>query len=100
MIAAEEKPITGAAANRPHAAAVRIDARGAAIVEAAAVHRAPEGRIELEVRAAPLPPHRPEHVLEMRPGAAMRPVDGLPRPAPPAAERPALRSQRLAVRSC
>src|SRR5688500_12741043 len=97
MIAAEDERVTGAAQHRLHAAPVRFDARGLRIVKAPAMNCAPEVRVQLEVGASPLAPHRLEYMREvfLRPG--MRAVDGIPRAATPSAKRHLVRAQRRAV---
>ena len=97
MIAAEHERVAGAAKDRRHAAPIRFDARRARIVEAAAVKRAPEIRVELEVRAAPLVPHGSEQPLEMLLHVGVRAVERVPWASPPAAECDAIGAQRRAV---
>ena len=97
VIAAEDEAVARAAQDRLHPAAVGFDARRPRIVEASAVHRAPEVRVELEVGAAPFLPHRAEHVLEVLLHLGMRAVERVPGAAPPAAEGDLVRAQRLAV---
>src|SRR6266699_4752532 len=97
MIAAEKKRVAGAAEDRPHAAAVRLDPCRARIVQTAAVHRAPEVRVEFEVGAAPLLAHRSKQMLEMILDCRMRSIECVPWPAPPAAERHPIGPQRPAV---
>src|SRR5262249_40626890 len=97
MIAAEEESIARATRNRRHAAPVGFNPRRARIMEPSAVHRAPEGRIELEVGAPPLLAHRAEYALEVCLRLRMRSVDRVPRTAAPSAERHTIGSQRRAV---
>ena len=97
MVAAEDERVAAAAQHRRHAAPIGLDARRARIVEAAAVNRAPEVGVELEIRAAPLVAHRREDALEMRLRFRMRAVERVPRATAPAAERDAIGAQRLAV---
>src|SRR5438876_4442555 len=98
MIAAEEKRVARAAHDRLHPATVRLDPRRVRIVETAAVHRAPEVRVELEVRAAPLLAHRRKETLEMLLDVRMRAVERVPRAATPASERHAIGAQRRTIR--
>src|SRR5688500_18519397 len=81
-----------------HPPPVGLEARGAWIVEAAAVDRAPEIRVELEVGHAPPLAHGAEDLLEMCLRARMRAVHRVPGPAAPAAEGHAVRAQGSAVR--
>src|SRR5439155_10182428 len=97
MIAAEDERIARAAKDRLHAAAIRFDARRLRIVETAAVHRAPEVRVQLEVGAAPFLPHRAEDVREMLLRIAVRAVERVPGTATPAAKGHAIGSQRCAL---
>src|SRR5262249_21330000 len=96
MVAAEDEGVTRAAKNCLHAAPVRFDPGRAWIVKSAAVHRAPERRIQLEVRAAPLRAHGVKHALEMFLRTRMRAVEREPGSTPPATEGDAIGSQRRA----
>src|SRR5437588_12852372 len=97
MVAAEDEAVARAAENRLHAAAVRLDACGARVPVSPAVNRAPEVCVELEVRDAPLAPHRREQVLEMFLHLRVRAVEYVPGAATPAAEGDFIRAQRLGV---
>ena len=67
-----------------------------AIVEPAAMHRAPEIGVELEIGATPFLAHGAKELFEMPLHLGMRAVERVPWPAPPAAERHAIGSQRRA----
>ncbi len=66
MVAPENEAVACAADDRVHAAAVGLDAGRARVVEPPAVHRTPEVRVELEVRAAPFGVHDVENALQVR----------------------------------
>src|SRR4051812_48643649 len=97
MVAAEDEAVAGAAEDRLHAAAVGLDARRLWIVEAPAVDRAPEIRVQLEVGDAPFATHGAEQVLEVRLHLWMRTIEDVPRTATPAAERDLVRTKRRVV---
>ena len=85
------------AQDRLHAAAVGFDARRFGVVESAPMHGAPEIGVELEVRAAPIGPHRAEQIFEVRLSLGVGSVERIPRAAPPSAEGDLVRRERLAV---
>src|SRR5205085_755507 len=95
LIAAKDETIARAREHRLHAAPVGLDARRARVVETAAVNRAPEVRIELEVGDAPLAPHRAEDCGEVLLHCRVCAVEHVPRAVPPAAESDAVGAQRL-----
>src|SRR4051794_32732846 len=97
MIAAENKAISRTVENRLHAAAVRFDACRLRIVQLAAMHRAPEVCVQLEIRTAPLVSHRVKQRFEMPLHFGMRAVQRVPRPAPPSLKRNLASRQRLTV---
>src|SRR5439155_14357467 len=97
MIAAENEAVAGAAANRVHSAPICVDACCRRIMKPAAVDRAPEIRVELEIATTPLAPHRPEQLLEMLLHRGMRAVEDVPRTAPPPAERDAVGAKRRPI---
>src|SRR5262245_32535533 len=97
MIAAENKAGTCSADDRRHASAVGLDSRRARIVEAAPVHSTPEVGVELEVGAAPFPPHSPKDSFDMLLCFGMCAVKRVPRTVPPTAERDSIRTQRFAI---
>src|SRR5689334_22555253 len=86
MIAAKDKTVACAANDSLHAAAVRLDARCLGIVQAAAVHGAPEIRIQLEISAPPLIPHGPEERFQVLLNVRVCPVERVPGTSPPPAE--------------
>src|SRR5262249_60188494 len=84
--------------DRWHPAPVGFNARRAGVVKTAAVHRAPEIRVELEVCAAPIAPHRAKDRLEMFLRFRMRAIERVPGAAPPSAEGDLVRAQWLPLR--
>src|SRR6185369_13661672 len=58
VVATEDETIFRAAQYRAHPGAISLDAGSALVVKAAAVDRAPEVCVKLEVSAAPLAVHR------------------------------------------
>ena len=65
MITTQNETIARPAQDRLHAATIGFNARGARIVKASSMNRTPEVRVELEISAAPLAPHRAKKRLEM-----------------------------------
>src|SRR4026209_857224 len=94
MIAAEDETVSGAAQDGLHHASVRFDTRPPGVVEAAAVDRAPEVRVELEIGHAPVAAHRAKYVFEMRLHVRMGTVEDVPRTTTPAPERHLVGAQR------
>src|SRR5260370_42615915 len=99
MIAAQNEAVPGAAQDRLHPAPVSFDAGRLRIVEHAAMHGAPEVRIELEVGATPLLAHGPEEAFQMLLRFRMRSIKRVPRPVSPPAEGHFVCGQRRAVGS-
>src|SRR5689334_15274251 len=97
MIAAEDEGVACAAEYGLHAAAVGFDAGRLRVVEAAAVHRAPEVRVELEVSDAPLPAHGAEDALEVLLDFGVGAIERVPRAVAPALEGDLAGGERLAV---
>src|SRR5262245_53616843 len=87
MIASQNEAVAGAAQDRLHAASIRLDACGVRIVKAATVYRAPEIRIQFEIRAPPFAAHRSKERLEVFLNFRMRSVQHVPWSVSPAAKR-------------
>src|SRR5262249_21278638 len=96
MIASENEALLRTAKNSLHSAAIGFDAGGVRVVETAAVHCAPEVRVQFEIGAAPFLAHRAEQALQMFLRFGMRAIKRVPGPAPPSAERDFARWQRRA----
>ena len=97
MIASEDEAVAGALEHGLHAAAIGFDARGFGIVEVAAVHRAPEVGVELEVSHAPLVAHGAEDGLQVLLHFGIGAVERVPGAAAPALEGDLVGGERLAV---
>src|SRR3954447_22471327 len=67
-------------------------------MQPSAVHRTPEIRIQLEIRAAPIAAHRVEHVFKMLLNLGIGSVERVPWGVPPTGERHFIRRERLAGR--
>src|SRR5215213_2916852 len=87
MITTKHKTVLDAAQYRLHAAPISLDARCVWIVKTAAVNRAPEVRVELEVSASPVASHRAEEIFEMLLHFRMSAVEHVPWTMTPATER-------------
>src|SRR5687767_925086 len=90
MIATEHETTAGPPKDRLHATPVSIDTRRAPVVKVSAVNRAPEVRVEFEVRATPLAVHRAKELFEMLLHLRVRAVQHVPWTTTPAAERYAI----------
>src|SRR5258707_8254693 len=87
MVAAENKTVSSAPANRFHALAIGLYTRCLGIMEPSAVHRAPEIGVKFEVSAAPLFTHSAEGLFEMLLHLRMSAVERIPRTVTPSTKR-------------
>src|SRR5215831_17579325 len=65
LVTAEYESVSGTFDDRLHPSAIRLDASSLWVVMTATVHRSPEVRIKLEIRAAPIIAHGAKDVFEM-----------------------------------
>src|SRR5258708_4224782 len=97
MVAAKNKTVSRAAANRFHALAIGLYPRCPGIMEPPAVHRAPEIGVELEVSAAPLFAHGAEGFFKMLLHLGMSAVERIPRAVTPSAKSYLAGNERLTI---
>src|SRR6266576_7169214 len=87
MIAAEHKTVSRPSQDRLHTAPVSFNASGARIMEFAAMDRAPEVGVKLEIGAAPFASHGSEQLREVFLHFGVRTVQYVPWSVPPASKR-------------